>query len=57
MAVKVLELHHHGIRVNPEETENRAFFGLPSPTPGAPTFPAFRLPMDWWQRHQIHIRA
>ena len=43
MAVKVLELHHHGIRVKPEETEKSLAFyrdvlGL-APDPGRPNIP------------------
>lgn len=60
MAVKVLELHHHGIRVNPEETEKSLAFyrdvlGL-SPDAGRPNIPG--IPgywMDCGNDTQIHI--
>ena len=60
MAVKVLELHHHGIRVNPAETEKSLAFyrdvlGL-SPDAGRPNIPG--IPgywMDCGNDTQIHI--
>jgi catechol 2,3-dioxygenase-like lactoylglutathione lyase family enzyme len=60
MAVKVLELHHHGIRVNPEETEKSLAFyrdvlGL-TPDAGRPNIPG--IPgywMDCGNDTQIHI--
>ena len=60
MAVKVLELHHHGIRVRPEETEKSLAFysdvlGL-TPDPGRPNIPG--IPgywMDCGNDTQIHL--
>ena len=60
MAVKVLELHHHGIRVRPDETEKSLSFyrdvlGL-SADPGRPTIPG--IPGYWvdcGNDTQIHI--
>ena len=60
MAIKVLELHHHGVRVNPERThEALAFYqdvlGL-SPDPGRPGIPG--IPGYWMDvggHAQIHL--
>ena len=60
MAVKVLELHHHGIRVRPDETDRslafyREVLGL-VPDPGRPNIPG--IPgywMDCGNDTQIHI--
>jgi catechol 2,3-dioxygenase-like lactoylglutathione lyase family enzyme len=60
MAVRVLELHHHGIRVNPDETEKSLAFyrdvlGL-TPDTGRPHIPG--IPgywMDCGNDTQIHI--
>jgi catechol 2,3-dioxygenase-like lactoylglutathione lyase family enzyme len=60
MAVKVLELHHHGIRVNPDEAEKclgfyRDVLGL-TPDRGRPNIPG--IPgywMDCGNDTQIHI--
>jgi len=62
MAIKVLELHHHGIRVGPNETEvekamtfYRDVLGL-SPDPGRPHIPS--IPGYWMDvggAAQIHL--
>lgn len=62
MAVKVLELHHHGIRVGPTEAEAakaltfyRDVLGL-FPDPGRPHIPAFPgYWMDVGGTAQIHL--
>lgn len=60
MAVTVLELHHHGIRVRPDETDRALAFyrdvlGL-TPDPGRPNIPG--IPgywMDCGNDTQIHL--
>lgn len=62
MAIKALELHHHGIRVGPNETEvekamafYREVLGL-SPDPGRPYIPS--IPGYWMDvggTAQIHL--
>ncbi len=62
MAVKVLELHHHGIRVGPSQTEVKkalSFYqdvlGL-NPDPGRPTIPSIDgYWMDVGGTAQIHL--
>jgi len=60
MAVKVLELHHHGIRVRPDETEKSLSFyrnvlGLAADTgrPSIPGIPGYWV--DCGNDTQIHI--
>ena len=63
MAVKVLELHHHGIRVGPAEAEvKKALRLLPAtcsastPDPGRPTIPTIDgYWMDVGGTAQIHL--
>ena len=62
MAVKVLELHHHGIRVGPSESEVKKALGFYhdvlglDPDPGRPTIPSIDgYWMDVGGTAQIHL--
>ena len=62
MAVKVLELHHHGIRVGPSETEVKKALGFYhdvlglDPDPGRPRIPTIDgYWMDVGGTAQIHL--
>jgi catechol 2,3-dioxygenase-like lactoylglutathione lyase family enzyme len=62
MAVKVLELHHHGIRVGPSETDVKKAFGFYHDVlgleadPGRPTIPTIDgYWMDVGGTAQIHL--